>query len=383
MNSRSNEIFLGASYETWTPLIFSAAGYRVTLVSVPHLAIYQSRSVSERIIVSSPSAVLPAIRAHLEEHPERYRTTVLADDPLFWAAADDGGDWMREWFPVDLENGAAKVAASKVEFLRVAGAAGLPLPRQAICNSVDDLRSAARFVGYPVIVKGAYGFGGNLVRVANEESDLGDAYEKLTPEGSMPVVVQEFIEGESGASPVLFDCGKVRAWFSYFMKDRWPTRFSSSTAAEIVVDDRLDELVTAVGELIRFNGMCGIDWIQDPRDMQFKLIEFNPRPMGFFLGMHAGVNFARSIRNWLDGKPEVQSPCLPRNSRPVLAFPGHFHFAISNRRPWVAARSIMNAPWSDFRFALEQLRRATTYYVPEEWKDRIRKFLPAKTLQAY
>jgi hypothetical protein len=56
---------------------------------------------------------------------------LLADDPLFWAAAQQEDlSWMQSWFPVAVMNCAAvRLIASKIDFIHGAAAMGLPLPR--------------------------------------------------------------------------------------------------------------------------------------------------------------------------------------------------------------------------------------------------------------
>lgn len=92
-------------------------------------------------------------------------------------------------------NGRALIAESKnklSQHLRLA-ATGLPMPRWAIARRPEDATAAARDIGYPVIVKVAFGTHGKGVFYAENPETLSPIADYLAVRDGNPVVVEEFI----------------------------------------------------------------------------------------------------------------------------------------------------------------------------------------------
>jgi acetyl-CoA carboxylase biotin carboxylase subunit len=89
-----------------------------------------------------------------------------------------------------------KVAAKRA--MRTAGVPCVPGPDAALHDDIDQARSLAREIGYPVIVKAAGGGGGRGMRMVEKESTLADALSITREEarrsfGNAEVYIEKFL----------------------------------------------------------------------------------------------------------------------------------------------------------------------------------------------
>lgn len=361
------------------PSVLHHAGLRVSVWGCPGLAVGHSRFVQHYYRVSDdPTALLSALRQHLQERPQSYRWIILADDPLFWAAVQQTErTWMATWFPVALLGEAPQRLASKLDFLAAAEARGLPVPRFQVCETPTEAHAAAPRFGYPLALKTPYGFSGSAFRFVRDPDDLLQQANEF--EVGQAFLVQEFIDGEVGATPALFDHGRPMCWFSYRMLDSWPHRFAAASALTIVDHPDVEPLLVGVGALTGFHGLGAIDWVREPRTGRLLLLEFNPRPTpALYAAPFAGVDFSMALKGWLAGVPARQKP-QPQlaRSQPRFMFPQHLYFALEHCNLRNFLTTWRDAPWDDPLLVLAHVRRVMTHFLPAEWRRR------GKTLRAY
>ncbi|HEX6432682.1 MAG TPA: biotin carboxylase N-terminal domain-containing protein, partial [Gemmatimonadales bacterium] len=95
---------------------------------------------------------------------------------------------------------AIRAMGDKTEARRRMQAAGVPIvPGALVSDDLEDARSAAKALGYPVMVKAAAGGGGKGMRVVTSEAGLGGALETARSEalkafGDSTVYLEKFIE---------------------------------------------------------------------------------------------------------------------------------------------------------------------------------------------
>jgi acetyl-CoA carboxylase, biotin carboxylase subunit len=95
---------------------------------------------------------------------------------------------------------AIRAMGDKTEARRRMEAAGVPIvPGASVSEGLEEARSAAQALGYPVMVKAAAGGGGKGMRVVSSEAGLGGALETAASEalkafGDSTVYLEKFIE---------------------------------------------------------------------------------------------------------------------------------------------------------------------------------------------
>ncbi len=196
----------------------------------------------------------------------------------------------------------------------LAVATGVPVPA--------DPRDSGRF---PAIVKPRFGWGGRGIRRATDASTLTRILREMAPMDRDPVV-QECLPagGENVGVNVLLDAtGVLRASFAYRRLRTMPVEGGASTLRESVhapgLVDRLVRLLRAA----HWTGIAMAEFLQDPRDGEYRLIEINPRFWGsLHLACRAGVNFPDLLCRLALGEPMPAPPDYPEGVRARWLWPG-------------------------------------------------------------
>jgi predicted ATP-grasp superfamily ATP-dependent carboligase len=177
---------------------------------------------------------------------------------------------------------------------------GIPAPETWNPRSLDELR--ALYPRLPLAVKPAvkenffYATGAKAWR-ANTREELDQLFEKarrqIRPE---EIMVQEIIPGDGDRQLsycAFFRDGEVHSSLVATRKRQHPYEFGrAATYVESMEMPEIEELSVRFLKAIDYYGLVEIEFKQDPRDGQYKLLDVNARTWGFHsLGFPAGVDF--------------------------------------------------------------------------------------------
>lgn len=189
----------------------------------------------------------------------------------------------------------------KANVMREAEAAGIPIPRTFVPQTLREAEEFIAAIGLPAVLKPAFDAGGHQLHWLLRRSDLS-RYWRAPTNGGPSVLLQEFIPGPVspgtfGAFTVIDRAGQVKAMFTHqrLRYARWhicmPHAASVSTT-DPVLRDQTTRLLRALG----YWGAACVEWKRDPRDGQLKLLEPNAR-MGApsWPALAAGVNIPHAL----------------------------------------------------------------------------------------
>jgi predicted ATP-grasp superfamily ATP-dependent carboligase len=167
--------------------------------------------------------------------------------------------------------------------LEAATAAGVDTPETRYPVSAEDARSAAKEIGFPVLIKPRHpdGFKRRFAKQAfrcQTAVEVDRAYAQAEPFGPM---VQELIPGGDdelySLGSYLREDGKALGLFSGRKLRQTPPGIGTCRVAEAVwVQEVVDAGLSLLREL-QFHGISQVEFKRDPRDGRYKLMEVNPR----------------------------------------------------------------------------------------------------------
>jgi hypothetical protein len=397
-----------ACYSNWTsparlPRVLKRAGAIVEALCPSDRPLTRTRFI-DRVHETPPglNGFVDIMRAWVTG--ERYDWVLVFDDPLLSRLAElRHEEWLRDLLPIDAEHPWSAALASKAEFCRLAGEAGLPVAESRICTTLNEAYAAQAALGLPLVLKQSSGFAGLGVRAIAELDELAPAFGELAgqpigeasrgafseavpsgtpasigeasrgafseavPSGTpASIVAQRFLDGPVGNTVFLFDRGRPICWMSAFKVRTWPGPFGLSSARRFMTHPDVLSLLERVGALTGYHGFGALDWILAGSRLQ--LIELNARPVPtIHLGPLAGVDFSRAVRELMAGAPSVQAPPDPPRDAPVVPlFPEDlWRSACEHRLPasdWL--RRPHDVPWSDPRLLWFHLRRLASGRLP-------------------
>lgn len=187
----------------------------------------------------------------------------------------------------------------KEKTYKIAERNGIPIPKTFFPQNLKEL--LALELQYPVVIKPSIrdNFYSKVKTKAfrvNSQEDLVTIYKEVcTVIDPSEVLVQDLIPGGPNqlysCSP-FFKNGRIIAYVTARRTRQHPMDFGhASTFAESVNIPELFNVAERFLDLIGYYGIAEVEFMKDPRDGEFKLIEVNPRIWGWHtLAIAAGVD---------------------------------------------------------------------------------------------
>jgi D-aspartate ligase len=194
----------------------------------------------------------------------------------------------------------ARQAWDKANTYRLAEQLGIPAPRTWTVQSLNEL--SALYPRLPLAIKPAikenffYATGAKAWRAQTPEQ-LREMFEAAAQKIALSeILIQEIIpgDGENQLSYcVFFRDGHVHSSLAAKRLRQHPREFGrAATYVETADLPEIEEMSQRFLRAINFYGLAEVEFKQDPRDGQYKLLDVNARAWGFHgLGQVAGVDF--------------------------------------------------------------------------------------------
>lgn len=197
----------------------------------------------------------------------------------------------------------------KAKLLYLAEKKNVPIPK-TICveNNYNILKGNLAF---PVLIKGRYGLTfykalGRKGFVANDEKQLKHLLVRISQEHEIRnTLIQELIPFDGTNKTISFTAfcvnGEVKTFWMGVKLREHPLQFGTATLAQSIYEKECYELSVPLLKALNFSGVCEIEYLQDPQDGKFKLIEINPRTwLWVGLAKTCGVDYAKYIYNYVN-----------------------------------------------------------------------------------
>lgn len=203
----------------------------------------------------------------------------------------------------------------KEKLIRLCLESDIPVPESWFPSDEKDITvSQLRF---PLLIKGKNGLTfyrkmGKKAFLANDRQGLMDL---LSIMGQRIPLADSFLqelvplEKNKTVSFTGFSVeGEIKAFWMGVKIREHPVHFGTATYSKSINVPGLQKIAERLIKKLGFTGVCEIEFLQDPRDNTYKLIEVNPRTW-LWVGMAIkdGVNYPVMVFNYLNGL-EVNYP---------------------------------------------------------------------------
>lgn len=251
--------------------------------------------------VSPPSTDRTAFSDFLLERVRQgHYTTVLAcDDVSATGISERRAEFATSTHILVPPEPSFRIATDKSALVGFARAHGIPVPRTVQPETRDEARREARALGFPLIIKGAHGWGAQHVRLVHEAADFDALFDAVTAleaavGGSLPML-QQFVVGTGCGVSVLFRDGEPRATFVHQRRAEFDVASGrtpySCPVAESVHDPDLAALGRQLFTALGWHGLGMAEWRREDATGRPYLMEINPRLVGSTdLAVQSGVD---------------------------------------------------------------------------------------------
>ena len=242
----------------------------------------------------------------------RRAVLLVTDDEAAVLIAEHAGTLGRQFLLPAVEATLPRRLASKRGLSELCREYGVSAPAFGLPRSLPELVEIAGSIGFPLILKNDEAW----KRLANPAvasttivRDLPELERLAAGWPSMPsVIVQEYIPRTAAEDWIVHlhaggDAGTVLAFTGVKLRS-WPAHVGATAVAYTASNPDLAAMAVAFSAAIGFRGVGDMDWRLDPRDGQYKLLDFNPRVGAQFRMFETrdGVDVVRALHLELTGR---------------------------------------------------------------------------------
>lgn len=196
---------------------------------------------------------------------------------------------------------------NKKKLLAVAAGCGTTIPSTCYPENMTEAESFR----FPLLIKGNEGL--SFFKATHQKAIQVDSYQELTDVcinlsstvNINDVMIQELIPNDKTNKVVSFTCfavnGEIKSYWMGCKLREHPIKYGTATfAVSIHIPDILNE-ATPLVKALEYTGTCEIEFLLDPRDGKYKLIEINPRTwLWVGLAKACGIDYAKMMYRYVN-----------------------------------------------------------------------------------
>lgn len=198
----------------------------------------------------------------------------------------------------------------KLKLIQIAGDSGVPVPKTYLAGkySVSDSEDL-----FPVLIKGRFGLSfyktfkkkAFLARNKDELRNILTSIRGLIDHDN--ILIQELIPSDGSNKTVSFTAfsvnGEIKTYWMGIKVREHPFKFGTATFARSILIRECYEQSILLLKAINYSGVCEIEYLLDPKDKRYKLIEINARTwLWVGLAKACGVNYAKMIYDYVNNQ---------------------------------------------------------------------------------
>ncbi|MBI5682646.1 MAG: ATP-grasp domain-containing protein [Deltaproteobacteria bacterium] len=177
-------------------------------------------------------------------------------------------------------------SCSKINIGKLGDRLSISVPQDYCIRKTDKLGAAADTIGFPLIVKGLF----YEAYKANNMNEAMGFVNKITKKWGMPVILQQYIEGEEYNITAVGD-GRGDYIGAVCMKKLYITDKGKAWSGITIKDNSLFEITERFFASMKWRGPLELELIKDKNTGEYNLLEVNPRfPAWIYLAKAAGIN---------------------------------------------------------------------------------------------
>lgn len=201
----------------------------------------------------------------------------------------------------------------KLKLIQIAEDRGVHVPKSYLAGQYPAADSEDLF---PVLIKGRFGLSfyktikkkAFLARNEDELRNILTSIRGLIDNDN--ILIQELIPSDGSNKTVSFTTfsvnGEIKAFWMGVKVREHPLEFGTATFARSIYIRECYEQSISLLKAINYSGVCEIEYLLDPKDNRYKLIEINARTwLWVGLAKACGIDYAKMIYNYVNGLQNI------------------------------------------------------------------------------
>lgn len=199
----------------------------------------------------------------------------------------------------------------KSKLLDIAKSISVPIPKTQYLETHTEQLSGLNF---PVLTKGRFGLSfykatGKKAFFAKTQNELQTQLKEIEQKFSLKkTFTQELIPFDGSNKTISFTAfcidGEISTYWMGVKLREHPIQFGTATFAKSVfIQECLDQSIPLL-KTLKYTGVCEVEYLKDPRDNEYKIIEINARTwLWVGLAKACGVDYAKIIYDYVNAIP--------------------------------------------------------------------------------
>lgn len=217
----------------------------------------------------------------------------------------------------------------KRKLLELASSLDLPCPATQYFRDIDEAPMSE--LKFPLITKGRNGLSfykaiGRKALLSSDPEELKTQLSRIA--AKYPVegtFTQEMIPFDGQNKTISFTCfcisGEIKTYWMGIKLREHPLRFGTATFAGSIFEKACYDQSLPLLKALNYTGVCEVEYLFDPRDGKYKLIEINARTwLWVGLAIACGINYPLYIYKYLNGHK--------------IDYPGEYTIGLKWRNPF-------------------------------------------------
>ena len=200
----------------------------------------------------------------------------------------------------------------KVRLIELSEKIEVPCPKTYLFSTTD--KNEIKNIKFPVLTKGRNGltFYKKIKKKALISHDQNTLQKQLKfVQSHMPIketFTQELIPDNGTNKTSSFSCFSIKGeiqtyWMGKKLREH-PLSFGTATLAKSIYSKEILNYSERIIAALSYTGICEIEFLKDPRDSTYKLIEINPRTwLWVGLAKSCGINYAKIAYDYVNNIP--------------------------------------------------------------------------------
>jgi biotin carboxylase len=208
---------------------------------------------------------------------------------------------------------------------------GIAFPEIVRIGSDEDVERAVEQFGFPIVVRGITGNGGDQVSIVRTPESLAAAVERMRKASPDGMFLQRFVAGRRCIVGALCIDGVAKQTICQRVLDTYPHETSPSILNRSFYSKPIVDSANAVFALLNWTGFGSAEFIEDEQG-RFHFLEFNPRLWGSVqVAEICGVPMIDAFSRLINGR-EQQPQRSGTLDRTVALFPQYIAARLAQGR---------------------------------------------------
>ena len=201
----------------------------------------------------------------------------------------------------------------KSRLLKIAESEDVPIPTTHYFEDEDINEGIDIELSFPVLTKGRFGLSfykatGKKAFLAHDEVDLEEQLNEI--ENVLPLdeaFTQELIPADGANKTISYTAfcidGEIKTHWAGVKIREHPLQFGTATFTKSIRADECHRQSKPLLKALNYSGVCEVEYLQDPRTGEYKLLEINARTwLWVELAKACGVDYAKLMYEYASGK---------------------------------------------------------------------------------